>query len=312
MSKKILITGANGFIGRNLVNSLVQSDNEIFAFVYPNAKSDFTFPFAKNLHIISCDLNDIFDYENIIPNNISIMYHLAWHGVNPESRNNLDAQIVNIPLSLKCMDFAAKKKTRKVIFPGSTNEYLFYGKPLNKDAVPTPKDAYGSTKVALRYLCEQFAAQHGIEFIYTIIAGIYAADRRDNNVIFYTIDKLLHKEKPSLTKLEQLWDYVYIDDVVEALIVIGEKGKNGSTYAIGHGDNWPLSNYINIIHQKIDPLLPLGIGEVPYKEQRMPCSCIDLTDLTQDTGFMPKVNFDEGISKVIEKIRLEISEVQNG
>jgi len=286
MSKKILITGANGFMGRNLVNSLVQSDNEIFAFVYPNAKTDFTFPFAKNLHIISCDLNDIFDYENIIPNNISVMYHLAWHGVSPELRNDLDAQIVNIPLSLKCMDFAAKKKIRKVIFPGSTNEYLFYGKPLNKNAVPTPKDAYGSTKVALRYLCEQFAAQHGIEFIYTIIAGIYAADRRDNNVIFYTIDKLLHKEKPSLTKLEQLWDYVYIDDACKMLISLFEYSGNYDTFNIATGEGNSQLDILEIVSRYIPDM------KKDFVEERS----VDVKKIILDNSRIKSIYKDEILS----------------
>lgn len=60
-----------------------------------------------------------------------------------------------------------------------------------------------------------------------VITGIYAADRRDNNIIFYVIDKLLRKEKPLMTKLEQLWDYINIRDVVEALTLIGEKGQGG-------------------------------------------------------------------------------------
>ena len=117
---------------------------------------------------------------------------------------------------------------------------------------------------------------------------------------------MLKKEKPSLTKLEQLWDYVYIDDVVAALVAVGEHGKGGAVYAIGHGDNWELSNYIRIIHQKINPSLPLGIGDIPYPSGKLPCSCIDLTDIERDTGFKPQIDFEKGITMVINKIRLEV------
>lgn len=312
--KRYIVTGANGFIGRHLIDALLSTGDEIYAFVYPEAQNldNITSP---NLHVIACDLVDIFDYADAVPSDIFAMYHLAWQGVRPEERNNLDLQLKNIFLTLKCMDFAARKKAKKVIFPGSTNEYLYYGKPLNRDAVPSPRDAYGSVKIALRYLCQQYSIQNDIEFIYTIIAGIYADDRKDNNVIFYTIDKLLHKEKPSLTKLEQLWDYVYIDDVINALIAIAKRNASTSNvYAIGHGDNWPLSNYIKIIHEKIDPSLPLGIGEVNYKDTKLPCSCIDLTDLIHDTGFVPQVNFEDGISTVIQKLKdeMEKENVKNG
>lgn len=305
--KKVLITGAAGFLGRHLTAELLSRGIEVYAVVYPGSSGVYdTCRGQKGLHVLEIDLSSIAEHQDIVPDGLDVMYHFAWKGVRPELRNDLDLQMENIGLTMDCMQFAAEKGIRKVVFPGSTNEYLYYGKPLNKDAVPSPADGYGSVKVALRYLCGQFARQAHIEFVYTIIAGIYAADREDNNVIFYTIRKLLKGEKPSLTRLEQLWDYIYIDDVVGALCAIGETGRDGAVYAIGHGDNQPLADYIRIIHQKIDPALPLGIGEVPYASDRLPCSCTDLTDLIRDTGFQPKIDFESGISRVINEVRAKM------
>lgn len=304
--EKVLITGAGGFIGHNLVNKLLSEGKEVYGIVYPGHNIYKNYRNA-NLHIKCMDLNQVMNHIREFPSEeIDTMYHFAWTGVKPELRNDLDVQMMNVNMTLDCMKLAIAIGIKKIIFPGSTNEYLFYGKPLNKDAIPSPNNAYGAAKIALRYLCSDYAGRNNIEFVYAIIAGIYAADRRDNNVIFYTIDKLLRKEKPSLTKLEQLWDYVYIDDVMEALFLIGEKGKDGAVYSVGHGDNWELSNYIRIIHQKIDVSLPLGIGEIPYTSEKLPSSCIDLTDIERDTGFKPQVDFEEGISRVIEKIKADM------
>lgn len=307
--KKVLVTGADGFIGRNLIRKLLSEDKEVYGIIYPgnniyeNEKND-------KLHIKCMDLNQVMNHIREFPNEeIDTLYHFAWAGVKPELRNDLDVQMMNVNMTLDCMKLAIALGIKKIIFPGSTNEYLYYGKPLNKDAIPSPNNAYGAVKIALRYLCSDYASRNNIEFVYAIIAGIYAADRRDDNVIFYTIEKLLKKEKPSLTRLEQLWDYIYIDDVLDALYLIGEKGKGGAVYAIGHGDNWELSNYIRIIHDIIDPSLPLGIGEIPYTNNVLPSSCIDLTEIEKDTGFYPKTDFKTGISKVIAKIR-EDMEIQ--
>jgi len=303
--KKVLITGANGFIGHNLVNKLLSEGKEVYGVVYPG-HNIYENVCNENLHIKCMDLNLVMNHVREFPSEeIDTLYHFAWAGVRPEFRNDFDVQMMNVNMTLDCMKLAIAIGIKKIVFPGSTNEYLYYGKPLNKDAIPSPNNAYGAAKIALRYLCSDYATKNNIEFVYAIIAGIYAADRRDNNVIFYTIDKLLRKEKPSLTKLEQLWDYVYIDDVVEALYLVGERGKGGAVYGIGHGDNWKLSNYIRIIHQKIDPSIPLGIGEIPYASDKLPCSCIDLTDIKKDTGFIPRIDFNDGISRVIAKIRAD-------
>lgn len=299
----ILITGANGFIGEKLVMKLLDEGKEVYAIIYPESNL-FEEINNVNLHVKCIDLNEDMDYSDEFPiNKIDTMYHFAWIGVKPEFRNDLDLQKKNLKIAFNCMNLATKTGIKRIILPGSTNEYLYNDRPLNKDACPSPDNAYGAVKVAIRYLWNIFAIQNNMEFIYAIITGIYSEDRRDNNVIYYTIDKLLKKEKPSLTNLEQLWDYVYIDDVIEALYLIGERGKTNSVYGIGHGDNWKLSNYIEIIHNKIDASLPLGIGDIPYKTDRLPSSCIDLTDLIRDTGFTPKVDFESGISKVIEKIK---------
>lgn len=310
--RKALITGADGFIGRNLVDVLLEDNIELYAIVHPDHniyEGDKTG--NEKLHIKCLDLNEVLNHIKEFPTDIDVMYHFAWMGVKPELRNNLDIQMKNISMSLDCMKLAAAIGIKKVIFPGSTSEYLYYGKPINKNAVPSPNNAYGAVKIALRYLCSEFAIRNHMEFVYTIITGIYAADRRDNNVISYTINKLLRREKPSLTKLEQLWDYVYIDDVTAALAAIGKHGKDGAVYGIGHGDNWQLINYIQIIHRLIDSSLPLGIGEVPYKSEKIPSSCIDLTDLERDTGFKPQIEFQEGIARVINKIHSELEE-ENG
>ena len=74
-------------------------------------------------------------------------------------------------------------------------------------------------------------------------------------------------------------------------------------YAIGHGDNWELSNYVRIIHEKIDSSLPLGIGDIPYSFNEMPSSCVDLSDLKKDTDFVPRIDFETGIEKVIERLK---------
>lgn len=304
--KKVLVTGADGFIGRHLVNKLLSERKEVFGVVPPGS---FVYENRHDACLSVCrmDLNEATRYVRDFPaGEIDVMYHLAWSGVEPEHRDQFDRQMKNVSMTMECMKLAAAIKIKRIVFPGSTCEYLYYGKPLNRDAPPSPADAYGAAKTALRYLCSAYAEEHGIDFIYTIITGIYSSDRIDNNVISYTINSLLRKERPVLTKLEQLWDYIHIDDAVEALFLAGEKGKKNAVYAIGHGDNWELRRYIEIIHNLIDSSLPLGIGEIPYSGDVIPSSCIDLSEIQRDTGFAPRVDFESGIAAVIQKMRADM------
>lgn len=301
--ESVVITGGDGFIGTHLTRHLSESGYEVFAIVMPESRTKYRINDIKHAHIIEGKLNEYDDMIYMLPKKPVAFFHFAWAGVMPDQRDNFTFQMQNIEMSTNAVKLAASIKAQKFIFPGSTMEYLYYGKPLDKDAIPSPSNAYGVAKVAARYACSILCNKEGISFEYVVISGIYSEDRNDNNVIYYTISKLLHKEKPSLTKLEQLWDYVHIDDVVYGLRLIAKYGKADSFYALGHGDNWPLSNYIYKIRDIIDPELALGIGDVPYSNDKIPCSCVNLDSITADTGFVPRISFETGIRKVIEVVR---------
>ena len=305
--KTIAITGADGFIGRNLVSFLRNKGYEVLALVYPDSPTKDMFLTWPGVHTFEYAYSD--PVEPIVSGlpQPEVFYHFAWQGVRPEQRGDFSLQYENIRITRNALQLAAAIGAKKVVIPGSTSEYLYWGKPINEHAAPSPQNAYGSVKVAIRYLASACAEQLGLDLIYAVITGVYSEQRRDDNVIYYTVDRLLRGEKPSLTRLEQKWDYIHIDDLLEALYLIGLKGKPGAFYAVGHGDNRPLADYIEMIRQRIDPALPLGLGEVPYQREILPSSCVDLTRLQSDTGFVPRVDFAEGIDRVIQAMKNEIN-----
>ena len=71
---------------------------------------------------------------------------------------------------------------------------------------------------------EVLARQLEVPFIWTIVPSTYGESRRDKNIITYTIKSLVNKCKPSYGNLEQMWDFMYVKDVVRALRLILEKG----------------------------------------------------------------------------------------
>ena len=301
--KSVVISGGDGFIGSHLTKKLINAGYEVYDIVIPDSKTKERIRDLQGVHIVEGTLDKYERMMKKLPRKPLAFFHFAWAGVTPDQRTDFSCQLANVDISLNAARLAAELGAEKFVFPGSTMEYVYYGKPIDKNSIPSPSDAYGVAKISAKYACSVLCGELGLPFIYTVISGIYSEDRNDNNVIYYTITKLLNKERPSLTRLEQLWDYVHIDDVVLGLQLIAEKGKNNAFYSIGHGDNWPLSNYIYIIHDLIDSSLPLGIGEISYHNGKLPSSCVDLNSIFQDTGFVPQVSFKEGIARVIDKIK---------
>lgn len=301
--RTVVITGADGFIGNHLTRYLTEHDMSVYAVIMPNSPLRGRIEPIPGVHVIEAELSEYLSFEKQIPRKPVALFHLAWSGVSSEARNSIEAQQSNLSLCMDAVRLASSIGAQRFILPGSTMEYAYCGKVINASALPSPQNAYGAAKVAARYLCAAMCEELGVPYIYAVISGIYSADRRDGNVIYYTIEKLLQRERPVYTKLEQLWDYIHIDDVVRAFYLIALKGRGGAFYSIGHGDNWPLANYIFMIRDIIDPSLPLGIGELPYKNGKLPSSCVDLTAIKADTGFVPTIPFDVGIKAVIGSVK---------
>jgi len=115
----------------------------------------------------------------------------------------------------------------------------------------------------------------------------------------YVIDKLLKKEKPVLTKCEQMWDYLNCHDAARALYLLGGHGINREIYNIGGGAARPLREYVEILRDQIDKGLPLGIGEREYAPEQIMYLCADISTLARDTGFYPRISFENGILETI-------------
>lgn len=300
--KCAVVTGATGFIGRHLIRGLLSRGVTVFAIGRSRPSG---LPDDPLLYFLRGSMEDRDQLKMCLPDGPDAFFHLAWSGTAPEQRNDPDVQLENIALSIDAVRLAASIGAKRFILPGSTSEFAFCEGGISPEAFPKPQNIFGAVKAATRILCRRLCEDLSLSFIYVVITGVYGADRKDNNVITYTISQLLDKKRPSFTELEQLWDYVHIDDAVEALYLVAAKGKDGGFYMVGHGDNWPLANYIYQIRDIIDPTLPLGIGDKAYDKGAIPGSCVDLTSIREDTGFVPKIAFSDGIAEVIDRIKQE-------
>lgn len=301
--QKVIITGANGFIGSHLVKRLDATGVDVVALV--DSRLDYaSIEGLPNVTIIAFSLQTIDDLSSDERlGGADIIYHLAWAGVHASYRNSEDEQLQNIRYSLGVLKLAEQIRCRKVLIPGSAAEVSCGDGMITGKECPAPSDIYSATKVATRFLCQTYALQHDLTLIWPLITSIYGPGRDDNNLISYAIKTLLKGEKPSFTRLEQQWDYLYIDDLIEALVALGDKGKSG-VYPVGSGEHRKMSEYVEIIRRLINPSLTLGIGDLPYKNpNQIDNQIMDISALRKDTGFSPKTSFEEGISKTIEYFR---------
>lgn len=298
--EKAVITGPTGAIGVALINELVQHNIKVYAVCRPESKRLANIPKDPLVTVIACDLDQLGNLSDIINESCDVFYHFGWDGTFGDSRNNMQGQLKNVQYTLDAVEAASRLGCRKFVGAGSQAEYGRVEGKLNSSTPAFPENGYGIAKLCAgqmsRILCEQKQMEH----IWTRILSIYGPYDGINTMIMSVIAKLMNNEKPSLTKGEQLWDYLYAKDAGYAMYLLGKKGISGKTYCIGSGKVMPLAQYVEVLRNCISPELPLGFGEIPYAPKQVMNLCADISDLTADTGFLPQYSFEAGIKETIE------------
>lgn len=298
---KCVVIGANGYIGFQLTQYLVTQHCDVVALV----PSGFNYEHVKKLPIqcIEFSFDNLHQVELFACKNADVLYNMAWVGVNANDRNNTEVQSKNILYNMRVVEFVANHSIKKLIIPGSAAQYACSQRVIDGTGEFAPSDIYAATKNAVYDYLKLLCIQKQIGLIWTLITSIYGPGRDDNNLISYAIKSLLKGERPSFTGLEQQWDYLYIDDLMKALYLLGLKGQCGVVYPIGSGEHSQIREYVEIIRDKINPALPMGIGDKPYKNKVIDNQILDISALKNDTGFKADYTFEEGIQIVIDDFK---------
>ncbi len=296
---KILITGASGFIGSALTRHLVAQGRDIALLLRKTSDTRRIADILKNVKIIEGDLNNLNEVgEQIITFAPNSVVHLAWNGLKGLDRNN-SSQIQNVFSSIELYRLAAKAGVRRFIGLGSQAEY---GPCLNRsdENLPThPTSLYGAAKLSTFWLLDRMAAAEGVSFAWLRLFSSYGPGDNPSWLIPYVIQQLLKGKRPSLTKGEQMWDYIFVDDVATAIKTIIDCDAVG-VFNLGSGTAFPLYDIVTRIRDLIDRSLPLGFGELPYSSDQVFHLEANVERLRNATGWKPQISLEEGLRRTVE------------
>lgn len=295
-----VITGPTGAVGMALIEKLINERVRVVAVCRPESKRILRIPENENVRIVECSLEEIDKLPDLIRDGADIFYHFAWAGTFGDARNDLNLQNNNVKYALDAVKAAKRIGCTKFVGAGSQAEYGRVEGVLKPDTLAFPENGYGIAKLCAGQMTRIMCGQLGMEHVWVRILSIYGPYDGENTMIMSVIRKILSGEKPSLTKGEQMWDYLYAKDVANAFYLVGEKGKNDAVYCVGSGKARHLKEYVECIRDSIDTDAELGIGDIPYGEKQVMYLCADIKKLTDDTGFVPEYDFDEGIRETIE------------
>lgn len=297
--KRVIITGPTGAVGVGLIHNLINAGVEVVAVVRPGSNRVANIPKDPLVAVVSCALADLDTLPQFVDGQADVFYHLGWDGTFGNARNNMSEQVKNIQYAIKAVDVAHQLGCTKFVGVGSQAEYGRVEGVLKPDTPTNPENGYGMAKLAAGQMTRQMCFDLGMEHNWVRILSVYGPCDGENTMVMSLIRQLQQNKRPALTAGEQIWDYLYSDDAGRALELIGEKGIDGKTYVLGSGQGRALREYVEIIRDVVNSDVELGFGDVPYGEKQVMHLVADIGELTRDTGFEPRVEFKEGIRRIL-------------
>ena len=226
----VLVTGASGFLGSHLVRRLVRQGFDVVS-VFRKAG------FQEDKRHFRLDLRDTREVQKIFREfRFASVIHLAASGVSAEAENFEDLVAVNTLATASLARIALSNNVQRFLYVGSAFEYRPQAHSMNEMTPLGPPNLYGASKAAGWMLLDTLYRLEGLPLVTLRPFSTYGPGENPSKLIPYVILQASRGEPIRLTLGSQVRDYVFVDDVLEALR-LGLTGPTavGQVYNIGTG-----------------------------------------------------------------------------
>ncbi len=296
--RKVIVTGANGFIGKYLVNELLTKGVSVLGITRHHDESNDLV--LKNYDQIEMNLEDIEQLTYMIKSyEYDTFYHMAWDGSAGEERGNWCRQLENIKYTCKAVETANKLGCKRFIGIGSMTEIMAREYIPKDESTPEIVACYAVGKMASEYFSKCICNNLQMDYIWTYLANVYGPGSNEQNIIEYLVRCYSQGIAPSLTDGDQMADFTYVSDIANALYLIGDKGKSNCTYYVGYGNPRPLKEFVLVVRDMINKQIETGLGNKKFNGQEINFNTLEFRRIHDELGFLPKIDFEVGIKATI-------------
>lgn len=258
------ITGATGFLGRNLCRFLLSSGHRVIALTRRADPEIEGMAASGGLAIHRSDLEHLAGTASGLEADVFI--HLAWSGTDKESREDARTQEKNVALSLQMLDLARTMGCSLYVDAGSQAEYGIVNSLVYEETPCHPVTEYGKAK--LRSYRESLSRSRalGIKYLHARIFSVFGKGDHSDSLVATAIRELKADRPFSLKTGSQSWNYLYVSDAARMIAILSESAYSNPSfetevYHIASDDTRPLKDFILSIREIVHSGSPLSFGD---------------------------------------------------
>jgi len=304
----IVVTGAAGFIGSSLADKLLRQGHTVlgvdcFTNYYSKLLKEeniINLKKSKNFSFIESDLMAL-DLIKLLKNVDVVFHEAAQPGVRKSWGIDFNDYVHNNISVMQALLEAAKESSLKhLVYASSSSIYGDSEKyPTSEDALPKPVSPYGVTKLACEHLCNAYQKNFNLPIVMLRYFTVYGPKQRPDMAFNKFIRAALSGKTITIYGNGlQTRDFTFVQDVVDANILILKKDIQNGIFNIGGGSRIAINEVIKIIGKLIDEELKIHYAN-PEKGD-VTHTCADITKAKQELGFEPKTSIKDGLSSEIE------------
>ena len=294
---KLLITGATGFIGQNLLPEIVRQFPEInILTVNKNVKKAVSmFPFEQCLHINGLEQETIKNF------NPEIIFHLATLTTSDNNLDIIEPMIeTNITFGAELLSILSTCSNPELfVNVGSFSEYYSGTEKIN-DAY-----LYSATKSAFRIFVDYYSQLKGFKYITVVPYSVYGGKTTVKRLVDYLIESIDAENPVSMTAGEQVLDFIHVNDITSFFIQILKNPslfyslKNGNEFHLGTGKGTSIRELAGIMEKISGKKCNILWGGRPYREHDIMYAVAPIAKNANEINWSATVTIEEGLSKYL-------------